>query len=77
MKIKISATFEGKCSICGKETRVFSAGDEETGKVVCVCKECADNSSEMQLSEAIEQYGAVNKESFEQGVKVEQKGKAA
>lgn len=77
MKIKLSATFQGKCSICGQETTVFNAGDEETGKVVSVCKECADKLKDMQLSEVIEQYGKDDKESFENGVKVEQKGKAA
>ena len=76
MKIKLSATFEGKCSICGKETTVFNAGDEETGKVVSVCKECADKFSDMQLSDAIEKYGKDDKESFERGVKIEQKGTA-
>jgi len=77
MKIKLSATFQGKCSICGSETVVFSAGDEETGKVVSVCKECADKFNGMQLSEAIEQYGKPDKEPFEKGVKVEQKGTGA
>jgi len=77
MKIKISGTFEGKCSICGKEEHVFSAGDEETGKVVTVCKKCADKFNDMQLSEAIEKYGAVDKEPFEKGVKVEKKGTAS
>ena len=50
--------------------------DEETGKVVTVCKECADT-KDMQLSEAIEKYGAVDKESFEKGEKVEKKGTAS
>jgi len=72
MKIKISGTFEGKCSICGKETKVINVGDEETGKVACVCED-----HKMQLSDVIDQHGEVNKEYFEQGVKVEKKGTAA
>jgi transcription elongation factor Elf1 len=76
MKIKLSATFEGKCNICGKEEVVFTAGDEDSKKAVTVCKGCSDKLGEMQLSEAIEKYGKVDEKAFENGVKVDKKGKA-
>jgi transcription elongation factor Elf1 len=76
MKIKISATFEGKCSICGKNTIVFTAGDEDTYKTVTVCKECADKLCKESVEQVIEEYGKEDKESFKEGVRLE-KGAAA
>ena len=76
MKIKISATFEGKCSICGKESVSFTAGDEDTKKAVTICKKCSEKMGKMQLSEAIEKYGKPDEKAFEKGVKVEKKGQA-
>jgi len=76
MKIKLSATFEGKCSICGKESVVFTAGDEDTKKTVTVCKECTDRLGEMQTSEVIEKYGKIDEESFENGIRVEKRTEA-
>lgn len=73
MKIKISATFEGKCDICGKDGLVFSAGDEETGRTVSICKDCSATRSDMQLSDAIEKFGNVDKTAFEEGVSVNKK----
>jgi hypothetical protein len=77
MKIKLSATFEGKCDICKKDGTVFTAGDEDTGRVVTVCKECSEKLGEMKLSEAIEEFGHEDKTAFEEGVKVEQKTEAS
>ena len=71
MNIKLSATFEGKCSICGKETIVFSAGDEDTHKAVTICKSCADNFGDKPTAEVIEEYGKVDDEAFKEGVKIE------
>lgn len=76
MKLKFSATFEGKCDLCGKETLVFTAGDLDTKKVVTICKEDADKLGDMQTSDVIEKYGHVDEKSFEEGVHVEEKGKA-
>jgi len=76
MKIKLSATFEGKCSICGKESMVFTAGDEDTKKTVTVCKECADKMGELQTSEVIEKYGKKDEKSFEEGIKIEKRAEA-
>jgi transcription elongation factor Elf1 len=67
MKIKISATFEGKCMLCGKDTTVFSAGDEDTKKVVTICKKCSENLGDKPTAEVIEKYGEVNEETFEGG----------
>lgn len=70
MKIKLSATFEGKCSLCGKETTVFTAGDEDTKRAVTICKECSDKLGEMQTADVIEKYGTVDEKVFEEGVKI-------
>jgi transcription elongation factor Elf1 len=71
MKIKISATFEGTCSICGEEAVVFTVGDEDTKKTVTVCEECSKSFGDKKTSEIIEEYGKVDKESFKQGIKFE------
>lgn len=71
MKIKISATFEGKCSICGKKTTVFTTGDEDTHKTVTVCKKCADRLGDKSTEEVIEKYGKKDDKAFEEGIKVE------
>lgn len=75
MKIKLSATFEGKCSICGKETVVFMAGDEDTKKTVNVCKECAEKLGEMKTYDVIEEFGEKNEKAFEEGIRVEKMSK--
>ena len=71
MKIKLSATFEGKCDLCKKETVVFTAGDEDTKKVVTICKECSDRLGDMHTSDVIEKYGKVDEKAFEEGIKFE------
>lgn len=76
MKIKLSATFEGKCSICGKEGIVFTAGDEDTKKTVTVCKNCAERLGDMKTSEVIKEFGEKDEDAFKQkGVKVETSNK--
>jgi ribosome-binding protein aMBF1 (putative translation factor) len=77
MKIKLSATFEGRCDICGKDGTVFTAGDEDTGRTVTVCKECSEKLGEMKLSEAIEKFGHEDKTAFEEGVRIEKKTEAS
>lgn len=77
MKIKISATFEGKCSICGKKTVVFTAGDEDTHKTATVCKECADKLGTESVEQVIEDYGKKDDESFKEGIKIEGKKTAS
>lgn len=76
MKIKLSATFEGKCDVCGKEGIVFTAGDEEEKKAVTICKECSEKLGEMHTSEVIEKYGKVDEKVFDGGVKIEKKVQA-
>lgn len=76
MKIKLSATFEGKCSICGKETIVFTAGDEDTHKTVTVCKECSDKLGSETVEQVIEEYGKKDDEPFKEGLRVEKKNMA-
>lgn len=72
MKIKLSATYEGKCSICGKDGLVFTVGDEETKKTVTVCKECADKFGDTPTSEIIEKYGKADEEPFKgSAIKIE------
>ena len=76
MKIKLSATFEGKCDLCKKKGIVFTAGDEDTKKAVTICKGCSEKLGKMQTSEVIEKYGKVDEKVFENGVRMEKKGKA-
>jgi transcription elongation factor Elf1 len=64
MKIKLSATFEGKCLVCGEDKTVFSAGDEDTKKVVTICGDCAKSIGDVPTSEIIEKYGKVDGEAF-------------
>jgi ribosome-binding protein aMBF1 (putative translation factor) len=71
MKIKLSATFEGKCDLCGKKTKVFSLGDEDSKKVVTICEDCCKKLGEMKASEVIEKYGHEDEKPFEKGVKLE------
>ncbi len=71
MKIKLSPTYEGKCMICGKDKIVFSAGDEETKKIVTICKDCAKEIGDVPTSEVIEKHGQVNEEAFSaQGMQI-------
>jgi transcription elongation factor Elf1 len=76
MKIKLSATFEGKCDMCGKETTVFTAGDEDTKRVVTVCKSCSEKLGDMPTSEVIEKYGHKDEAAFEEGIKFQTKSTA-
>lgn len=70
MKIKLSATYEGTCMICGKEKVVFSAGDEDTKKVVTICEQCAKDIGDVSTSDVIEKYGKVNDEVFKEGMQI-------
>lgn len=73
MKIKLSATFEGECSICKKKGIVFTAGDEDTHRTVTVCKECADKLGTKSTEDVIEKYGKKDDDAFKEGIKVEGK----
>ena len=73
MKIKLSATFEGKCMLCSKDAIVFTAGDEDTKKTVTICKSCSENLGDTPTSDVIEKYGKVDEEPFEGG-EIEVKG---
>ncbi|MBI2545426.1 MAG: hypothetical protein HYW22_02425 [Candidatus Aenigmarchaeota archaeon] len=76
MKIKISATYEGKCSICKKKSIVFTAGDEDTHRTVSICKDCAAELGDADTASVIEKHGKVDKEPFKEGVKITGKGTA-
>ncbi len=69
MKIKISATFYGKCDICKKEGVVFKVGDEETKRVVIICEECSKKYADLKINEIIEKFGRIDEDSFSQGIK--------
>ncbi len=69
MKVKISGTFEGKCDLCNKNGVVFTIGDEESKKVVTICKDCSSKMGDTKLEDAIEKHGKVDKKPFEKGVK--------
>lgn len=64
MKIKLSATFRGRCMLCEKLTTVFTLGDEDSKKTVTLCKECSDKLENMLISKVIEKYGKVDNEAF-------------
>jgi len=70
MKIKLSATFEGKCMICGKDKIVFSAGDEDTKKVVTICENCVKSIGNVPTSEVIEKHGKVDEAPFSGGMSI-------
>ena len=67
MKIKISATYEGKCDLCSEDKIVFTAGDEDTKKVVTICEDCAKEIGDMPTSDVIENHGKVDESEFEPG----------
>jgi len=67
MKIKISATYEGKCDLCKEEKIVFTAGDEDTKKVVTICEDCAKEIGDVSTSDVIEKHGKVDEDEFEPG----------
>lgn len=69
MKAKISATFYGKCDICGKEGLVFKIGDEETKEVVIICEDCAKKYGDSKISEILDKFGRKDEESFYPGIK--------
>ena len=69
MKIKISATFYGKCDICGEEGLVFKVGDEETKKVVVICEDCVKKYKDSKISDMINEFGKKDEESFYPGIK--------
>jgi len=73
MRVKLSATFEGKCQLCNKKKIVFTAGDEDSKRIITICKKCADNLGDMQVSEVIEKYGKKDEKAFEEGIKFEKK----
>ena len=77
MKIKMSATFEGKCSFCGKEAKVFSAGDEDTKKTITICEECVKKMGSESLSDVIEKHGKKDESIFQEGVKYQGKPAAS
>jgi len=64
MKIKISATFEGKCDVCNEEKVVFTAGDEDTKRTVTICKDCASENAGLQISDVVEKYGHADAAAF-------------
>jgi hypothetical protein len=64
MKIKISATFEGKCVRCNCDKTVFSAGDEDSKRVVTLCQDCANELGSTPTSEVIEKFGKCDGEAF-------------
>ena len=69
MKIKISATFIGKCDICGKTKKVFTVGDEDTKMVLTICEDCANRYSKESVEEMINKFGHKDEEAFKNGVR--------
>ena len=76
MRIKLSATFQGKCDLCGKEGKVFKVGDEDTKISLTICEECAKKYKDRKVSEMIKEFGKKDEEAFKDtGIKVFKKEK--
>ncbi len=71
MPVKISATFEGKCSICGKKAIVFTAGDDASHKAVTICKDCADGMGDRSLEDVVKEHGKKDEDAFDEGIKIQ------
>lgn len=76
MKIKISATYKGKCDVCKKKGDVITAGDEETRKAATICRGCSGKMGSETLSELIEKFGKKDDKVFDPGVRYERKPSA-
>jgi protein-arginine kinase activator protein McsA len=50
--------------LCGEEKVVFTAGDEDTKKVVTICEECAKKIGDIPTSDVIDKYGKVDESAF-------------
>lgn len=68
MRFKISATYFGKCDICGKEGLVFKIGEEDSRKIVVICNVCVEKHGEEKMSDVIEKFGRLDEESFGRGI---------
>jgi len=51
--------------------KVFTAGDEDTHRVVTVCENCANRLGTETTSQVIEEYGKKDDKAFEEGIKIE------
>lgn len=57
--------------ICCKDKVVFSAGDEDTKKVVTICEDCAKGLGNTPTSEVIDKYGkSAEKSAFSDGMQI-------
>ena len=73
MQVKISATFDGTCDLCKKKGKVFTIGDEDTKRIVTICKDCSAKNGQASVTEMIEKYGKKSEKEFEPGVRYEGK----
>ncbi len=76
MKEKVSGTYQGKCDLCSNVDLVFTIGDEESKKVVTICKSCVDKNAGKTIDDMIDEHGVVDETPFQPGVKIEGKGAA-
>ncbi len=73
MKAKISGTFEGNCDFCKKESKVFTIGDEDTKKIVTICKKCSIEKGNTSITEIVDKFGKKSEKEFGNGIKVQKK----
>lgn len=70
MRIKISATFFGKCEICGREEKVFKVGDEDTKKTLTLCEDCVKKFKDKKVGDMVEEFGKKDEKSFDKGFEI-------
>lgn len=65
MRLRPSLPFEGKCDVCGEVKLVYTIGNEDTKKIVTVCKDCTSKYSD---EEIFEKFGHEDEKAFESGI---------
>ena len=76
MRIKLSATFWGRCDLCGKNGKVFKVGDEDSKTSLTICEDCTKKYKDRKVSEMIEEFGKEDEEAFKDvGIEVLRKEK--
>lgn len=77
MKIKFSAKYKGRCSVCKKEEiTVFKIGDEESKHAAVICEDCVTKGEITDPEDFVKRFGEKDDESFTEGVKYHRKSVA-
>lgn len=57
MSIKVSEVYDGVCSVCKSERRVFSMGDDATFKMLSICRDCVKRLGDEPVEKAVNRLG--------------------